>query len=146
MNKGLIWILTLVLMVSCGRRDGELSSGVVSNPVTADGESKGDLPEITFEKPEHDFGRIIQGEKVSCSFKFTNTGKSDLIISAVSSICGCTVPTFPKDPVRPGAEGKLSVTFDSEGRKGFQTKIITVLSNSQPNTKQLRIKAQIIEP
>lgn len=145
-NTLLALVVISLVFYSCGNNKGELSTDVVKNPISADGDEKGDLPEMTFERQEYDFGRIIQGEKVSYNFKFTNTGKSDLIISNVSSSCGCTVPTFPKEPVKPGKEGRLTVTFDSQGRKGFQTKTVTVLANTQPNTKMLRIKAQIVEP
>lgn len=125
---------------------GQLPSDIVNNPNSASGKQNTDLPVIEFEKDFYDFGKIIQGEKVSYSFKFKNVGKSDLIISRVSSSCGCTVGDFPKVPVKEGESNKIEVKFDSEGRRGFQSKTITVLSNAQPSTSILRIKSEVILP
>jgi hypothetical protein len=85
----------------------------------------------------------MEGETVSFDFKFRNTGKTDLVITEVSSSCGCTVPSYPKTAIRPGQEGSIKVAFNSRGKKGYQTKSVVVLANTQPNATQLRIKAQI---
>ncbi len=134
---------------SCNQKSGEkegLPSDIVNNPNSASGKIDGDLPVIEFEKDFYDFGKIIQGEKVSYSFKFTNTGKSDLIISKVTTSCGCTVGDYPRIPIKPGKTGNVEVKFDSENRRGFQNKTITVLSNAQPSTNHLNIKAQVVLP
>jgi hypothetical protein len=126
---------------------GAIPADLVNNPNSASGTvDKGSLPVIEFEEIEHDFGRIIEGESVSYSFKFKNTGKSDLIIAEVTTSCGCTVPSYPKTPIRPGEGGILKVAFNSNGRRGFQSKNITVASNTQPNTTMIRIKAQVVNP
>lgn len=135
--------------ISCNQsnnKGGQLPSDIVNNPNSASGEVDTDLPVIEFENDFYDFGKIIQGEKVSYSFKFKNIGKSDLIISRVTSSCGCTVGDFPKVPVKPGESNTIEVKFDSEGRRGFQSKSITVLSNAQPSTNILRIKSEVILP
>ena len=80
------------------------------------------------------------------NFKFTNTGKSDLVISQVQTSCGCTTPKFPKKAIKPGEGDVIKVTFDSSNRKGIQNKVVTVVTNCQPNTVLLRIKAQVIAP
>ena len=118
-----------------------------SNPNTASGEGDStNLPVLRFEETEHDFSRIIEGETVSFGFKFRNTGKTDLVIADVSTSCGCTVPSYPKTPIRPGEEGAIRVSFNSKGRRGFQAKNIVVVANTQPNTTLLRIKAQVVAP
>ncbi|RLD61843.1 MAG: DUF1573 domain-containing protein [Bacteroidetes bacterium] len=141
-------ILTIVIITSCGNdRKGHISTDVVNNPVSASGDGSVDeLPVIGFDKDVHDFGKIIQGEKVSYNFRFTNTGKSDLVISQVKSSCGCAVTRFPKVAIKPGAKDKITVTFDSEGRRGVQSKVITVGSNCQPNKTVLRVKAMVVTP
>jgi len=140
-----ISVLIFFSLSACNNQNnGQLSTDVVTNPNTASGEKKDNLPIIDFEKEIHDFGKVIQGEKVSFGFKFKNAGESDLIISQVTSSCGCTVTKFPKDPIKPGDEGKVTVTFDSHGRKGIQNKAITVLSNCQPSASIIRIKASIV--
>jgi hypothetical protein len=124
-----------------------LDSNVVTNPNTAKGKAdRKHLPEITFEETEHDFGRLIDGETVAFNFSFTNTGKTDLVIADVSSSCGCTVPSYPRQAIRPGDKGSIKVSFNSRGRRGFQSKTVVVVANTQPNVIQLRIKAQVIAP
>jgi hypothetical protein len=140
--------IILFLLTGCGGDDGKtLSTDLVKNPKTASGkEDLSDLPVITFDKDVHDFGKVTQGEKVTYNFRFTNTGKSDLLITSVNTSCGCTASEFPRDPIKPGDGGMLRVTFDSEGRRGVQNKTITVVSNCQPDIKVLRIKAMVVTP
>jgi hypothetical protein len=142
-------VLVLLNLSSCGTRtqSTDLPADVVTNPNTADGTAdKGALPIISFEKDFHDFGKLISGERVTYSFKFKNTGKSLLIISNVSTSCGCTVSSFPKQPIKPGEGATIDVSFDSEGRHGLQTKSITVFANTQPPTTTLRIQSSVVEP
>jgi hypothetical protein len=135
----------LIMVIGCkpGKQPDELlSTDMVENPISADQKDDlSDLPVITFVKAEHDFGKIKNGEVVSYGFKFQNTGKKDLIVAKVSTSCGCTASDFPKDPVKPGASGTITLTFRSEGRTGLQQKMATVLSNTQPNSTVLKIKA-----
>lgn len=140
-------LLVSCSMVSCnqGADDGKIPTSVVQNPLSASGEHSVDnLPLCTVEKDTYDFGKVIQGEKVKYDFKITNTGKSDLLISNVTTSCGCTATEFPRKPIKPGDEGFVTVTFDSEGRNGFQNKRISVVANTQPNTTVLYIKAQVV--
>lgn len=139
--------LILLLLTACNSgNNGNLSTDIISNPKTASGDESDNLPKIEFEKEIHDFGKIIQGEKVSFGFKFKNTGNSDLLISQVNSNCGCAVPGFPKTPIKPGEEKVIKVTFDSNGRKGIQNKTVTVVTNCQPSSRVIRIKAMVIAP
>ncbi len=89
-----------------------------------------DGPVLAFAEKSHDFGDIKQGEKVSYTFTFTNTGNQPLIISNVATTCGCTVSKWTKEPVAPGKSGEVSATFDSTGKLNAQRKVITVYSNS----------------
>jgi len=156
MNTRLIYLTATICIlcigfVSCNSEnpdsEGMLNSNVVTNPNTADtGGKKGVLPELTFEETEHNFGRVIEGETVSFSFRFTNTGDSDLIIADVTASCGCTIPSYPKTAIRPGEEGVVKIAFNSRGRKGFQTKSMVVVANTQPNVTQLKIKAEVVAP
>lgn len=145
-----IIFLTSLILVSfgCGSHNNDrLSADIVFNPNTAGNQDASEkLPEITFLEMEHDFGKIIQGEIVTYTFKFKNTGKSNLLVSAVSASCGCTATKYSKEPVAPESDGFVQVTFISEGRKGFQSKTVTVLANTQPNKTTLRIKAMVVIP
>jgi hypothetical protein len=148
--RNLFLIIIPLALFSCHNRQedsGKLPSDLVNNPKSAtETTTEKPVPAITFQKTEHDFGRVIQGEKITYNFKFKNTGTGDLIITRVSASCGCTAPAFTRDPVKPGDDGIIRVTFDSENRMGFQNKIVTVVSNSQPANQNLRIKAQVIVP
>lgn len=88
-------------------------------------------PVITFEKKTHDFGDIHQGDKVEETYKFTNTGNEPLIITNVQVTCGCTTPKgWPRDPIMPGGKGEITVGFNSAGKMGKQTKVVTIVSNA----------------
>lgn len=140
---------SIILLVSCnsGNNGSDIPADVINNPNSAEGSSDpSGLPVITFEKDFHDFGNLRSGEKVTYSFKFKNTGKSMLLISSVTSSCGCTVSDYPKQPIKPGEEGTVDVSFDSERRHGLQNKTVTVFSNTQPPTTLLSIKANVIQP
>ncbi|MEO6901519.1 MAG: DUF1573 domain-containing protein [Bacteroidia bacterium] len=101
------------------------------------------LPTIEFTEEKHDFGDIIAGEKVSYAFSFKNTGSVNLLINSAQGSCGCTVPSFPKDPIKPGEKGLIDVVFNSEGKSGMVEKTITLVTNCKPSTKILTIVAKI---
>ncbi|MBR1626797.1 MAG: DUF1573 domain-containing protein [Bacteroidales bacterium] len=99
---------------------------------------------IKFENDVLDFRTINDGEKVTGSFKFKNTGKYDLVISDVSANCGCTIADYPHGAIKPGEEGVISVTYDSKGSKGMRVqKLVTVLSNTNPSRNVLKIVADV---
>ncbi|KAA2239690.1 DUF1573 domain-containing protein [Chitinophaga agrisoli] len=98
----------------------------------APGDSTQVYPEMTFEQTVHNFGTIKQGEKVEYAFKFTNTGKKDLIIQDAIASCGCTVPEWPKEPIKPGESAFMKVVFDSHGKQGFTEKEISIKANTNP--------------
>jgi hypothetical protein len=124
-----------------------VSPDLITNPISASGKkSTGSLPVMVFEQTKHDFGMMVQGEKLSYTFKFTNTGGSDLIISDASSTCGCTIPDFSKAPVKPGGQGKVEVIFNSAGKTGTVSKAVRLLTNAQPNSTELEITAEIYVP
>ena len=102
------------------------------------------MAEITFDRTEYDFGKIAEGEKVGCIFKYENTGKDNLIIQNATGSCGCTVPRWSKEPTAPGESGQLEVIFDSSGRRGKQNKSVTVTSNTMDKVTILKITADII--
>jgi hypothetical protein len=98
---------------------------------------------MKFEKEEHDFGTIRQGDKVEYEFVFENTGNEPLIISQAQGSCGCTVPEYPKNPMKKGEKGVIKVTFDSAGKMGWQDKTITLTTNAPDSPKVLHIKGTI---
>jgi len=101
-------------------------------------------PVFTFSDQKHDFGDIVQGNVVEHSFEFTNTGNMPLIISNVITTCGCTAPSWPKEPVKPGEKAKIKIVFNSTGKIGRQNKVVTILSNTSNQKERLHIQANII--
>ena len=102
--------------------------------------------EMTFEVEEYNFGTIKQGESVTREFTFTNTGKEDLIISNAQGSCGCTVPIWPKEPLKKGAKNVIKVTFNSAGKMGMQDKTVTITSNAKNSPKVLHLKGTVEQP
>ena len=142
----LILFIITISFIGC-KKNNNISSDIVNNPASIENnKASTSNTVIKFETIEHDFGDIMEGEKVSYSFKFNNVGKDDLVITSVSTTCGCTVTDFPKDPVKPGEGGTIEVTFNSSGKSGKQVKVITVATNANPSESQLTIKANVKKP
>jgi hypothetical protein len=111
---------------------------------TANAANAANAPVMKFEKESHDFGKIKTGDKVNYDFKFTNTGKSPLIISEAHATCGCTIPEWPKAPVKPGESGIIKVTFNSAGKTGLQDKQITVTANTVPAQTMVHLIGEVL--
>jgi hypothetical protein len=99
-------------------------------------------PEISFEKTVHDYGSIVQGSDGTCEFKFTNIGKEPLILSRPQSSCGCTVPTWPQEPILPGKSEVIKVTYNTNNVGGIN-KTVTVSSNAKTARVVLQIKGSV---
>lgn len=95
-------------------------------PTVSGGTDRTDGPTMKFDELDHNFGTIKQGESVTYIFKFKNTGKEPLIINTAVGSCGCTVPEYPKEPIRPNGNGEIKVTFNSTGKSGPQDKTVTI--------------------
>lgn len=97
---------------------------------------------IEFKTETVDYGEIAKGSDGVRVFEFTNTGDAPLIISKVSSSCGCTIPKKPEQPIMPGKTGEIQVKYDTK-RVGPIRKAITVISNADTPTKVLKIKGEV---
>lgn len=123
------------LLNSCGEQGNTTAKKQGGEPVPR--------TSIEFDTLFHDFGRIEQGEKVTHYFTYKNTGDNPLIVTQVQPSCGCTVPDWTQDPVKPGEEGKVQVLFNSTGREGKQHKSVTVVANTNPPTINLEFTAEV---
>lgn len=119
-----------------------VATNSTSTAVTTANET--DLPVMTFESKEYDFGRVNEGDVVEYTFKFTNTGKTPLVINKATATCGCTVPQWPKNPILPGAEGEIQVKFNSKNRRNLQTKYVNINANTKPEVTRLKITGNVI--
>lgn len=107
-------------------------------------EKNPNAPIVSFAKTVHDYGTIYQNADGTCQFDFTNSGKEPLILSRPKSSCGCTVPTWPKQPILPGKADAVKVTYSTK-RLGPINKTVTIYSNASNSPVVLRIKGKVIK-
>lgn len=125
---------------------GDIAS-IVRNPITADSEQIDTslLAVMTFDTTAHHFGTVQQGDIINHEFIFTNSGTVPLIISDVRSTCGCTVADWPREPIAPGGTGSIPVRFDTTNKSGFQSKPVTITSNTLPAKTNLFLNGRVEE-
>jgi hypothetical protein len=147
MKKIIFSTFILASLWACKNGNNEVTTDLVNNPFKANGTIDSvNVPKFQFETDTFNFGTITQGEKVTYTFRFTNVGKGNLIISAANGSCGCTVPEYPKKPIAEGEKGEITVTFDSEGKSGMQQKTVTIVANTYPNQKILYLVGNVLAP
>jgi hypothetical protein len=120
--------------------------GLINNPNSANGAVDGKVPKIIFDETEFNFGSVQAGEVVKHTYTFKNTGEGQLVIQNATASCGCTVPTFSRNPIPPGGKGEILVEFNSENRSGEQSKTITVAANTTPSNIELTLTGTVIHP
>lgn len=134
--KSLFFTLGIALILSFSAAAQENTVNPVDNP---------NAPVIVFDKTTHDYGTVIKGGDGTCEFKFRNTGVEPLILSNVSSSCGCTVPEWPREPILKGKSASIKVKYDTN-RVSPINKSITVMSNAKGGSVTLRIIGNVVEP
>lgn len=154
MKKYIILLFCTLSITACQEEKKEtkedkglLSTDIVNNPMSAEGVDSvayEDLPTMDFEDTLHNFGNITDGQKATHYFKFTNNGKTPLIVSHAKGSCGCTVAEYPRDPIAPGESGVMKVVFDSKDKSGHQEKSVAITTNSKRGLHTLYIKADIV--
>ena len=98
---------------------------------------------IHFDKQKVDFGTIKEDAVFETSFEFTNTGNADLIIIDAEATCGCTLPTVPKEPIKPGKKAKINVKYTALNKVGPQKPIITIITNGSPSSVKLQLEGWV---
>lgn len=114
-----------------------------STPAVGTG-SDTEIPVMSFETTEYDFGSVNEGDVVDYTFKFKNTGNFPLIINKATATCGCTVPEWPKDPIAVGGSGEIRVKFNSKNRSNLQTKYVNINANTKPEVTRLKITGMVV--
>lgn len=138
--KHLIYIVAMMLMVAACTSAPKGSQTAEQQQSTDSIVKKGSFK---FDTTVFNFGTILEGEQVSTEFSYLNTGKADIIIAKIETSCGCTVPEYDKDPVKPGNRGSIRVRFDSNGKSGTQYKTIRIFSNSEEDIFELVITGEV---
>ena len=121
-----------------------MAMALVFFSVQAQEKTTTDGPEITFEKASKDFGDITQGDKVEHVFKLENTGNAPLVISNVAATCGCTVPSWPKEPIAPGKSAEIKVSFNSAGKMGKQNSVVRIYSNASEPIEKVSMISNVL--
>ena len=145
MKKIISVIVLSLIMISCNENpSNKVNKENLILAKERDSKIKMGGAKMKFEKTEHDFGTINEGDIVETVFKFTNNGKSELIITSAKATCGCTVPEWPKEPIMPGKSGEIKVKFNSKRKPNLQQKVVTLVTNTVEGKEIIRIKAMVI--
>ena len=99
--------------------------------------------QIQFDNTEIDFGTVDEGEIVEVKFTVLNSGKTDLIISNIQPSCGCTVPVWPKEPIKPGASSEVLANFNTSGKPNRQAKTLTLFANTLNGRHVLKLRGYV---
>ena len=127
-----------------GQRTSAATTGnIPGTNVNATSIPEGNTTSIKYKELSHDFGVVDEGTVVKHIYEFTNTGSEPLVISNARGSCGCTVPTWPKQPVPPGGTGELVVEFNTKGKPGRQSKQVTVTANTTPTDTHIEITGEV---
>lgn len=146
MKRIFLSIVAVIALAACNSEQPQTETVSNSGAINANVSPASDAlnaAAFTFEKDSYDFGQITEGDQVSYDFSFKNTGTEPLIITGATATCGCTVPNYPKEPIAPNGEGKITVKFDSKGKGGMQNKVITITANTVPATTELHMIGDI---
>ena len=103
--------------------------------------------EIKFDKVSHNFGNFSEKNPVQeCTFTFTNVGKAPLVINQAVASCGCTVPAYPKNPIKPGEKGEIKITYNGKGKfPGYFKKTVTIRTNAITEMTRLYVEGVMEE-
>jgi len=102
-------------------------------------------PVMEFNDTVVDYGTIVQSSEPFRVFNFTNTGNEPLVIKHAKGSCGCTVPTYPKEPILPGESNEIKVRYDTK-RIGKFTKTVTLTTNEEVGRRVITIKGEVLKP
>jgi len=142
--KRLIVLSAFVLLLASCSNNNDQKEAVNTTGETAAAPVAENLTTVQWLDSVQNFGKVVDGEKVIITFHFKNTGTNPLIISNVQASCGCTVPSKPEEPIAPGAEGKITAEFNSEGRVGKATKNLTVQANIKEGIANLLFEGDVL--
>ena len=136
-------------LTACGDGNTDVGTNLIHIPATASNVSSDavPLPSIAFEDTLISLGIITEGTQAEASFAFKNSGTAPLVLSDVSTSCGCTLAEqWPRAPIAPGETAEIAVRFDSRNRVGSNRKEIFVVTNAVPSTTTLVVTAEVIGP
>lgn len=133
-----------MVIVSCKKNEAK-SKVKKENIVEAEKRNRqlSGVPEVSFDKQVYDFGTVDEGEMVETTFVVANSGKSDLLILDARASCGCTVPTWSREPIKPGESSELKIRFDTNGRPNKQSKTVTLITNTEKGVETVKVSGMV---
>lgn len=142
----LIILISASFFIGC-KDTGNLTSKIKKDNLvkakSRDLEIKKGTALISFDKKEYNFGIVNEGDIVETTYLVTNSGKTDLVITNAKASCGCTVPVWPKEPIKPGKTGEIKVKFNTSGKPNRQQKTITLTTNTESGREVLILKGSV---
>ncbi|WP_158837241.1 DUF1573 domain-containing protein [Polaribacter sp. L3A8] len=142
----LAFVVTASFFTACkdgGNVTSKINKENLDQAASRDSEIKKGTALISLDKKVYDFGTVNEGDIVETSFVITNSGKTDLVITNAQGSCGCTVPTWPKAPIKPGETGTVDVKFNTSGKPNRQQKTVTLTTNTASGREILTLKGSV---
>jgi hypothetical protein len=138
-------LITTTCLVSCanGNASTKVNKENLDNAKYRDTEIEKGVATISLDKREYDFGSVNEGDIVETVFKVTNSGDTDLVITDAKVTCGCTVPVWPKEAIKPGETKDVKVRFNTSGKSNRQQKNITLITNTLSGREVLTLKGMV---
>lgn len=139
-------IVSVSFFTACkdgGNASAKINKANLDKAANRDAEIKKGTASISFDKKVYDFGTVNEGDMVETVFVLTNTGKTDLVITNAQGSCGCTVPVWPKAPIKPGQTGDIKVKFNTSGKPNRQQKTVTLTTNTESGREVLTLKGSV---
>jgi hypothetical protein len=139
-------VITASFFTACkdgGNVSAKINKENLNKAATRDLEIKKGTALITLDKKVYDFGTVNEGDIVETSFIVTNSGKTDLVITNAKATCGCTIPVWPKAPIKPGESGEVKVKFNTNGKPNRQQKSVTLTTNTESGREILTLKGSV---
>jgi hypothetical protein len=139
-------VVTASFFTACkdgGNATTKINKENLQKAASRDLEIKKGTASITLDKTVYDFGTVNEGDIVKTSFMVTNSGKTDLVITNAKATCGCTIPVWPKAPIKPGETGEVKVQFNTKGKPNRQQKSVTLTTNTESGREILTIKGLV---
>lgn len=136
-------LLVVGITVSCAQETSKVAKKIKAS-TTKISTQKVDGAGMAFVTETIDYGTVAYNSEGRREFVFTNNGNKPLIITNAQGSCGCTVPTYPKEPIAPGAKGVIGVKYDTSRAGQAFTKTITLTTNAVVPSKTLTIKGNVL--
>ena len=143
MKKLVVFILTFTIFIACENKQRTDNQTIEDNQ-KAFQPTKDKFPVMAIDTPSVDLGTLMQGDTIMHVYNFKNTGNMPLVLSNVNASCGCTTPSYSKEPVAPGDKGFITVKFNSKGKEGKLNKTVTAYANTKPAENTVSFKIEVL--